>query len=46
MAGKIGRTVADYPAPFAGLLRKVTVSMDDDQTLDGDGVGAAEMARQ
>ena len=43
-----GSPVAGYPAPFAftGVLRKVTVSMADDQTLDGEGVGAAEMARQ
>jgi arylsulfatase len=43
-----GSPVADYPAPFAftGDLRKVTVSMDDDQTLDDEAVGEAEMARQ
>jgi len=43
-----GSPVADYAAPFAftGLLKKVTVTMDDDQTLDGDAVGEAEMARQ
>ncbi|WP_119419852.1 arylsulfatase [Desertibaculum subflavum] len=43
-----GSPVADYPAPFAftGRLRKVTVTMDDDQSLDGEGVGKAEMARQ
>ncbi|MFN3524015.1 MAG: arylsulfatase [Phenylobacterium sp.] len=43
-----GSPVADYPAPFTftGVLRKVTVTMDEDQTLDGDAVGAAEMARQ
>jgi len=40
--------VADYPAPFAftGVLKKVTVTLDDDQTLDGEAVGKAEMARQ
>jgi arylsulfatase len=40
--------VADYAAPFefTGMLRKVTVTMDDDQSLDGEGIGAAEMARQ
>jgi arylsulfatase len=27
-------------------LLKVTVDMHDDQKLDGEGVGAAEMARQ
>jgi arylsulfatase len=43
-----GSPVADYPAPFpfSGLLRKVTVVMDEDQALDGEGVAAAEMARQ
>lgn len=43
-----GSPVADYAAPFGftGLLKRVTVTMDDDQALDGDGVGAAEMARQ
>ncbi len=43
-----GSPVADYSAPFAftGALRKVTVVMDGDQTLDGDAVGEAEMARQ
>ncbi|MDE2362233.1 MAG: arylsulfatase [Hyphomicrobiales bacterium] len=40
--------VGDYAAPFAftGLLRKVTVTMDDDQALDGEAVAATEMARQ
>ena len=43
-----GSPVADYPAPFAftGTLRKVIVTMDDDQVLDGEAVGEAEMARQ
>ncbi|MBX3481406.1 MAG: sulfatase-like hydrolase/transferase [Caulobacter sp.] len=43
-----GSPVAPYAAPFSftGLLRKVTVVMDDDQALDGEGVAAAEMARQ
>ncbi len=43
-----GSPVGDYPAPFqfTGLLKKVAVTMDDDQTLDGDAVGEAEMARQ
>lgn len=43
-----GSPVADYPAPFAftGTLRKVTVSMEDDQALDGEAVAEAEMARQ
>ncbi len=40
--------VSHYTAPFefTGRLLKVTVDMHDDQKLDGDGVGAAEMARQ
>jgi arylsulfatase len=43
-----GSPVSDYEAPFAftGLLRKVTVIMDDDQRLDGESAGRAEMARQ
>ncbi|MES2035519.1 MAG: sulfatase-like hydrolase/transferase [Pseudomonadota bacterium] len=43
-----GSPVGDYPAPFVftGLLKKVTVTMDDDQVLDGAAVGEAEMARQ
>ena len=37
-----------YEAPFefSSQLLKVTVDMHDDQRLDGEGVGAAEMARQ
>ena len=40
--------MAPYAAPFAytGALRKVTVTMDEDQVLDGEAVGEAEMARQ
>ena len=43
-----GSPVADYAAPFefTGRLSKVTVTMDEDQTLDGDAIGEAEMARQ
>jgi arylsulfatase A-like enzyme len=43
-----GSPVADYEAPFAftGRLEKVTVTMDPEQTLDGEAIGAAEMARQ
>ncbi len=43
-----GSLVADYAAPFSftGRLKKVTVTMDEDQNLDGEAVGAAEMARQ
>jgi hypothetical protein len=43
-----GSPVADYAAPFAfmGKLRKVTVTMDADQVLDGESIGKAEMARQ
>jgi hypothetical protein len=40
--------LADYAAPFefTGVLRKVTVTMDADQAVDGTGMGEAEMARQ
>ena len=43
-----GSPVSDYVAPFAftGKLSRVTVVMHDDQKLDGEGVGKAEMARQ
>jgi hypothetical protein len=43
-----GSPVADYASPFAftGTLKKVTVTMDPDQVLDGDAIGQAEMARQ
>lgn len=43
-----GSPVSDYTAPFefTGRLLRVTVNMHDDQNLDGEGVGAAEMARQ
>ena len=40
--------VSHYDAPFqfTGRLLRVTVAMDNDQKLDGDGMGNAEMARQ
>jgi arylsulfatase len=43
-----GSPVSHYEAPFefTGTLERVTVTMDDDQALDGAGVGRAEMARQ
>jgi arylsulfatase len=43
-----GSPVSDYAAPFefTGRLIKVTVTMDDDQVLDGEGIGRAQMARQ
>ena len=43
-----GSPVANYAAPFefTGKLRRVVVTMDEDQVLDGDGIGEAEMARQ
>ena len=43
-----GSPVGDYAAPFAftGLLRKVIFEVSDDQQLDGDAVGRAEMGRQ
>jgi hypothetical protein len=43
-----GSPVSHYDAPFefTGRLIKVRVKMHDDQKLDGDGVGSAQMARQ
>jgi arylsulfatase len=43
-----GSPVADYAAPFAftGKLRRVSVTMDDDQELDGEALAEAELARQ
>ena len=43
-----GSPVSHYEAPFefGGRLLRVEVTMHDDQSLDGDGVGDAEMARQ
>jgi len=43
-----GSPVSHYDAPFefTGRLLRVSVAMHSDQKLDGDGVGAAEMARQ
>src|SRR6202035_3908809 len=43
-----GSPVSHYQAPFefTGKLIRVTVAMHNDQKLDGDGVGDAEMARQ
>jgi arylsulfatase len=42
-----GSPVSDYASPFrfTGKLVKVTVTMDDDQTLDADGVSRAQLAR-
>lgn len=43
-----GSPVSHYAAPFAftGKLLRVSVVMHDDQRLDGEGVGRAQMARQ
>jgi arylsulfatase A-like enzyme len=43
-----GSPVSHYDAPFefTGRLLRVTVTMHDDQTLDGEAVGNAEMGRQ
>lgn len=43
-----GSPVSHYAAPFAftGKLIRVEVTMDDDQALDGDGIGQAQMARE
>jgi arylsulfatase len=43
-----GSPVSHYDSPFifTGRLLKVAVTMDDDQTLDGDGVGHAVMGQE
>jgi arylsulfatase A-like enzyme len=43
-----GSPVSHYDAPFefTGKLIKVTVTMDDDQVLDGEAVGRSQMARE
>jgi len=43
-----GSPVSHYEAPFefTGKLLCVAVTMHEDQKLDGEGVGNAEMARQ
>jgi arylsulfatase A-like enzyme len=43
-----GSPVSHYAAPFefTGKLIKVVVNMDDDQTLDGEGVGQARMSSE
>ena len=43
-----GSPVSHYDAPFSftGELIKVTVTMDDDQSLDGDGIGRARLAQE
>jgi arylsulfatase len=43
-----GSPVSHYESPFefTGKLTKVTVTMDDDQMLDGDGIGRAQLARE
>jgi hypothetical protein len=43
-----GSPVSHYETPFefTGRLLRVTVVMHDDQALDGEGVGNAQMARQ
>jgi arylsulfatase len=43
-----GSPVSHYDAPFefTGKLITVTVTMDDDQVLDGESVGRAQMARE
>ena len=37
---------AVHTAAFTGKLARVEVHMDDDQALDGDSLGAAELARE
>ncbi len=43
-----GSPVSTYEAPFTftGELRKVTITMNPDRTLDGDAVGQSELGRQ
>ena len=43
-----GSPVSHYAAPyrFTGRLKRVEITMNTDQKLDGDSVGAAQMARQ
>jgi arylsulfatase len=43
-----GSPVSHYDAPFEfkGRLSRVTVTMHDDQKLDGEAIGNAQMARQ
>jgi arylsulfatase len=43
-----GSPVSQHPGAFAftGKLVRVEVHMDDDQALDGDSLGAAELARE
>jgi hypothetical protein len=43
-----GSPVSHYAAPFefTGKLIKVVVNMDDDQMLDGEGVGQARMSSE
>lgn len=43
-----GTPVGEYVAPFefSGMLSKVVVTLDDDQQLDGDIVGRAELSRE
>ena len=43
-----GTTVGNYASPFtfSGKLHKVTVDLSNDQELDHDGAGRAEMARE
>jgi hypothetical protein len=43
-----GSPVSHYDASFefTGRLLRVTVVMHNDRKLDGDGIGAVEMARQ
>ena len=48
IGGDRGSPVSHYAAPFAftGKLSKVTVTIGDDQALDGEAAGRAEMGRQ
>jgi hypothetical protein len=46
-AGCVERSDTDqWPFEFTGRPKRVTFAMHNDQKLDGNGVGGAEMARQ
>jgi hypothetical protein len=40
------KAAADAPFELTGKLIKVVVTMDDDQVLDGDGVGGARLSAE
>jgi hypothetical protein len=42
----VSKTSGQVSFPFTGTLFKVTVTMDDDQALHGDGIGRARLASE